>query len=90
MAELAQCLEPLIDGLPETYRAALRLAELEGLPQKDVAHRLGISLSGAKSRVQRGRAKLRERLLACCHVETGRGGIVGYEPRDPSGGCGCD
>lgn len=82
IAELATCLQPLIADLPETYRTALVLSEIEGLPQKEVARRLGISLSGAKSRVQRGREKLRLRLLECCDIETGRGGISGYEPRD--------
>jgi RNA polymerase sigma-70 factor (ECF subfamily) len=82
VAELATCLHPLIAELPETYRSALLLSEIEGLPQKEVAHRLGISLSGAKSRVQRGREKLRQRLLDCCHIETGRSGITGYEQRD--------
>lgn len=82
VAELADCLSPLIAELPETYQSALVLSELEGLPQREVAKRLGISLSGAKSRVQRGREKLRQRLHECCHIETGRSGIVGYEPRD--------
>jgi len=82
MAELAGCLRPLITDLPETYQSALILSELEGLPQKEVAARLGISLSGAKSRVQRGREKLREGLLRCCDIETGRSGIIGYELRD--------
>ena len=87
-AELAACLQPLIHALPEIYRAALVLSELEGLPQKEVANRLGLSLSGAKSRVQRGREKLRQRLLDCCDIETGRGGILGYEPRGKNrGGC---
>ncbi|WP_197490429.1 RNA polymerase sigma factor SigZ [Halothiobacillus diazotrophicus] len=82
VAELASCLQPLIADLPETYQSALVLSELEGLPQKEVANRLGISLSGAKSRVQRGREKLRRRLLDCCDIETGRNGIIGYDPRD--------
>jgi RNA polymerase sigma-70 factor (ECF subfamily) len=81
IAELATCLQPLIAELPESYRTALVLSEIEGLPQREVAERLNISLSGAKSRVQRGREKLRQRLLDCCDIETGRGGIVGYEPR---------
>lgn len=81
VAELATCLQPFIADLPETYRSALQLSEIEGLPQKEVARRLGISLSGAKSRVQRGREKLRQRVLDCCHIETGRSGIIGYEPR---------
>lgn len=82
VAELATCIQPFMADLPETYRSALQLSEIEGLPQKEVAYRLGISLSGAKSRVQRGREKLRLRLLECCDIETGRGGISGYEQRD--------
>lgn len=88
-AELAACLQPLIADLPERYKSALLLSEIEGLPQKEVASRLGISLSGAKSRVQRGREKLRLRLLDCCDIETGRGGIIGYEPRDKGCSCRC-
>jgi RNA polymerase sigma factor (sigma-70 family) len=81
VAELATCLQPLIAEMPETYRTALVLSEIEGLPQREVADRLNISLSGAKSRVQRGREKLRQHLLDCCEIETGRAGITGYEPR---------
>jgi RNA polymerase sigma-70 factor (ECF subfamily) len=80
-AELAVCLQPFIADLPEIYRTALVLSEIEGLPQREVANRLGISLSGAKSRVQRGKEKLRQRFLECCDIEIGRGGIIGYEPR---------
>lgn len=89
VAELAECLQPLIADLPDTYRIPLVWSEIEGLTQKEVAERLGISLSGAKSRVQRGREKLRQRLLDCCDIETGSAGIVGYETREPSCGCRC-
>jgi RNA polymerase sigma-70 factor (ECF subfamily) len=90
IAELASCLQPLIADLPETYRLPLELSEIDGLTQKEVATRLGLSVSGAKSRVQRGREKLRQRLLECCDIETGRSGIVGYAVRDKNRGCGCD
>lgn len=90
VAELAKCLEPLIAEMPETYRTALVLSEIEGLPQREVANQLNISLSGAKSRVQRGREKLRRRLLECCKIETGRSGITGFEPRDKNCSSGCD
>jgi RNA polymerase sigma-70 factor (ECF subfamily) len=89
IAELASCLKPLIADLPETYRLPLVLSEIEGLTQKEVATRLGLSLSGAKSRVQRGREKLRQRLSECCDIETGRHGIIGYEVRDKKRGCDC-
>lgn len=80
--ELAPCLTPLIAKLPESYREAIELSEIEGLTQQETAQRLGITLSGAKSRVQRGRAKLQEMLLACCEVERDhRGAIVDFEPK---------
>lgn len=82
VGELSACLQPFIADLPEIYRVAVTLSEIEGLPQREVAKRLGISLSGAKSRVQRGREKLRQRLHDCCVIEIGRRGVIGYEPRN--------
>jgi RNA polymerase sigma-70 factor (ECF subfamily) len=84
--ELAACVAPLLTRLPPRYRETLILTELEGLTQVEAAHRLEISLSGAKARVQRGRAQLKELLLDCCHVELDRRGeITEYHPR--SGSC---
>jgi RNA polymerase sigma-70 factor (ECF subfamily) len=81
-----------IDALPGTYREAVRLAELEGLSGGQVAERLGLSLSAAKSRVQRGRALLRQALDACCRFDFDRrGNLLGWERRDeapPCGDCG--
>lgn len=86
--ELARCLVPLLDELPGPYRQALRLADFEGTKQREVASRLGLSLSGAKSRVQRARKMLRDALLKCCRVELDRRGrVVGYEVGEGCGGC---
>ena len=81
-AQLARGLEEMLACLPEKYRQPLQLAELEGMKQKEVAGHLGLSLSGAKSRVQRGRILLRQALLDCCHFEFDRrGNILDYVPR---------
>lgn len=86
--ELAECIRPMIDRLPEPYRQALTLTELEGRTQRELADALSLSLSGAKSRVLRGREQLKGLLLACCHVEVDRrGGVVDYEPRQGCSGC---
>jgi RNA polymerase sigma-70 factor (ECF subfamily) len=70
-----------VEQLPEPYRQALRMVEYEGVSQKELAERLGISFSGAKSRVQRGRAMLRDLLMQCCHFEFDRyGTIIDYHP----------
>jgi RNA polymerase sigma-70 factor (ECF subfamily) len=69
---LAGCLAPLLERLPSHYRTALEMTELDGMTQTDAAARLGLSVSGMKARVQRGRHQLRELLLDCCHVELDR------------------
>lgn len=67
--ELERCLKPMIDSLPEKYRRAVILSDLDGLSQQDLADRENLSVSGAKSRVQRGRALLKERFEQCCQFE---------------------
>ena len=72
----------LVQRLPPPYRQALLLTEVEGLTQKALAAQLGLSFSGAKSRVQRARDHLRE-LLGCCHFEFDRRGhIIDYHPQE--------
>ncbi len=86
LAELAHCIAPMVRGLPESYRQAIQLTELEGMTQAAAAERLGLSIPGAKSRVQRGRARLRAMLLRCCEIETDRRGrVVAFETRDGEG-----
>lgn len=79
---LALSLSDLVKKLPEPYRQALLLTEYQGLSQKELAESQGISLSGAKSRVQRAREKLKDMLLNCCHFEFDRRGrVVDYYQR---------
>ena len=81
--ELAGCVRPLLQLLAPSYREALTLVEFDGIPQVEAASRLGISVSGMKSRVQRGRAMLRDGLLACCDIaRSATGGILDFAPRD--------
>jgi RNA polymerase sigma-70 factor (ECF subfamily) len=80
--ELSPCVAAMVAALPEAYREALRLTEYQGLSQKALSERLGISFSGAKSRVQRARAKIKEQLLNCCHFQFDHAGrIIDYQSR---------
>lgn len=80
--EVLNWLEPMVEDLPEKYREALLLTDIQGFTQKELSEKLDISLSGAKSRVQRAREKLKENLLDCCHLEFNRAGkVVEYQPR---------
>lgn len=86
-ADFAHCLRPFVERLPAEYREALQLTELGALSQKEYAARLGLSYSGAKSRVQRARRQLRALFTACCHVSADAyGNILAARPCAP-GGC---
>jgi len=86
--DLTPAIRRMIRSLPEDYRRALVMTVYEGLTLKEVAARLGISLSGAKSRVQRAREKLKAMLLECCHLEFDRfGTVIECEPRRACCGC---
>ena len=80
---LATWIGGMVSTLPEPYREAITLTDLQGLSQAEAAKRLGLSYSGFKSRVQRGREKLRSILLRCCAVDLDRrGGVVDFQRRD--------
>lgn len=86
--EITECLLPMIHNLPAHYREAVMMAEIEGLPQKEVASKQNLSLSGAKSRIQRGRALVKDMLLECCRFEVGnKREIIDYERK--KGECDC-
>jgi len=79
--DLIPVVKAMVESLPADYREALILTEYEGLTQRALAERLGLSFSGAKSRVQRAREKLKAMLLDCCHFEFDRfGKIIDYQP----------
>jgi RNA polymerase sigma-70 factor (ECF subfamily) len=79
---LAENLAVFVAALPSPYREAITLTELQGMSQKDAAEMLGISLSGMKSRVQRGRQQMRHMLQACCEIALdARGHVVSYDRR---------
>ena len=73
---LDRALKNMLGCLPDEHRDALIATEYEGIKQRELAQRLGISVSGAKSRVQRARARLKELLLVCCEFELDRTGQV--------------
>lgn len=67
-ALITAVLDPFVQRLPAIYREAVVLSELEELPHATIAARLGLSVTGVKSRVQRGRKLLRKLLDRCCEI----------------------
>lgn len=94
LADLANCLRPMVEQLPPAYRDAIIRSEFDGIAQTELAAQLGLTVSGMKSRVQRGRAMLRDLLLTCCTVSlSATGTVMDFERRTSSpcakDGCGC-
>ena len=91
LADLTRCLHPLLDGLPAEQRNAVQMIDLDGLPQAAAARMEGVSLSGMKSRVQRGRRRLAELLEQCCTLTLDARGVPMDYARSSGcdGGCGC-
>ena len=82
---LSACVPVFVAMLPREYRDALTLTELQGMTQREAAELAGVSLSGMKSRVQRGRERLRALFEACCAVGVDvRGRVIACDPR-PAG-----
>lgn len=86
-AGLASCLRPLLTLLPAEQSEAVKLVDLDGVSQVEAARAAGISVSGMKSRVQRGRRALREAISACCEIQLDvRGSVRDFRNR---GGTSC-
>jgi RNA polymerase sigma-70 factor (ECF subfamily) len=81
----ASWLPAFVELLPEPYREAVRLVDLEGVSQAALARRLGVSASTARSRVQRGRVLLKGHVDACCRLDWEDGEVEAIAPR----GSGC-
>jgi RNA polymerase sigma-70 factor (ECF subfamily) len=80
---LSGCVAGFVAQLASPYREAVTLVELEGLTAREAAGLVGVSVSGMKSRVQRGRAQLRALFEACCEIALdARGKVTDYAARE--------
>jgi RNA polymerase sigma-70 factor, ECF subfamily len=81
--EALEYISPMLDFLPEKYSLPLKLADLEGLKQADIATKLNLTLSATKARIQRARQLLKNEFITCCHFETDhQGEIISFEIKE--------
>ena len=69
IGEASEYIKALLKLLPDEFAVPLYMYDLEGIDQKSIAQKLNLTLPNTKSRIQRGRIKLKERFLECCVVE---------------------
>lgn len=79
---LAACIPRVLSELTENDREALMLCDLQGMTQEEYARLKGLSLPGAKSRIQRARKRLLEQLTKACQVQFDENGqVLHFVPR---------
>ena len=89
-SRVVAALRPFAERLPAIYREVIILSELDDVPHAEIARRLDISISGVKSRVQRGREQLRKMLTDCCQIALdARHTIVDCVPKTGGDGGDC-
>ncbi len=66
VGEMNECVRRVIDSLPDAYRAALILHDLEGLSAEQTAAIADCSVASAKIRIHRARLRLKEALKEQC------------------------
>lgn len=79
---ISQCLRPIADRLPDTYRDVVHASEFEHRPLADIASELGISVTAARQRASRGRRLLRDSLEQCCRQLVADAGLVAAARQD--------
>ena len=57
-------LDALLRDLPEEFRVAVYLADIEGYAYKEIAEIMGTPIGTVMSRLHRGRGRLRDKLSA--------------------------
>ena len=82
---LDQCMNTMIGLLPDEYRDIIMDSEIKGTKQKELADHYGMAYPSMRSRVQRGRERLKQLLFNCCDIRTDQQGNI-MEARG-KGGC---
>jgi len=82
--DLSECLPRVLSELSSDDRAIIVQCDLNGASQQDYADARGMTLPAVKSRIQRARKRLRDRLKESCQVRTNEEGkVCCFVPRKP-------
>jgi RNA polymerase sigma-70 factor (ECF subfamily) len=82
-AAVIACMEPLLNMLPDEVAQLLRWADMQGRSMQSIADELEISLTAAKSRVQRARKDFVKITSECCAITVdARGRVTDLTPRE--------
>jgi RNA polymerase sigma-70 factor (ECF subfamily) len=84
---LDQCMSSMIRLLPDEYREIIIESEINGIKQKDLAEKHRIAYPSMRSKVQRGRERLKQLFYNCCHIQTDKlGNVIEAQGKSDCGG----
>jgi RNA polymerase sigma-70 factor (ECF subfamily) len=87
--ELEGCLHGFINLLPEEYKGVIIKSEIEGKSQKELSKTMGINYVTLRSKVQRGRDRIRKMIVDACGIEKdAAGGLLDCVPKSHKSSCG--
>ncbi len=84
--ELNQMIQAAILNLPDEQRVVLVLSDVQGLSYQEIADVTGLSLGTVKSRLSRGRSRLRDQLVQQGELLPARYRLRGDEKTQSAGG----
>jgi len=81
-SEAAEFILPMINLLPREYSIPLKLSDVDGMKQQEIAEHLQLGLSATKSRIQRARGMLKDVFAECCIMEMNSAGqLISFDIR---------
>jgi RNA polymerase sigma-70 factor (ECF subfamily) len=76
---LIDCIQSLLQGLPDEQQQLLKAIEIQGISQAQYARDYHLPLSTVKSRVQRAKQKIREQITSNCFLQVDSyGNVIEY------------
>ncbi len=82
MAEMGACVREKVDMLPDSLKSVLKLYDVMGFSQKEIADILEIEVGAVKVRLHRARKQMKTILTSACIIENDDRGTLTCERTD--------
>lgn len=88
--EIGECILGLLLNTQDEYVQIIKLYEYKGLTAQEIANILNLPLPTVKSKINRGRKKLKQTLLECCEFENDKNGApISFNRKQTKSSCSC-
>ena len=81
LLELESCMFRVLTEMKDSDRDVIEQCDIQKLSQESYANKVGLSLPATKTKLQRARQKLRERMITACKIQFDETGVSDFTPR---------